>query len=352
MHPAWRPGRREALRLFGLTALGLALGRPASLLAGAPPVTASDLGLFRQSRVMMGGIPVTLSVAAERETDANAALNAAFGEMERLEHFFSVYRPDSEISSVNAHAGRRPIAVGVETLALIQDGLGMTTLTEGGFHLALGPAITRWDVLDHPHVPSERELASIRPLIHGGRVQVDASAREVFLTRPGMRLDPGGIGKGVLTERAKQILQQHGMRGGLIVAAGDVIAFGRRPDGAPWRIGVRHPRREGELLASLDLTDTAISTSGDYERFFLRDGVRYHHILDPQTLTPSRASRSVTVISPDGGRADALATGAFVLGPKRGLNLLREQRVQGVIIDDRGGLHVSPALINTVSFNL
>jgi thiamine biosynthesis lipoprotein len=209
-----------------------------------------------------------------------------------------------------------------------------------------------WDVLDHPHVPSDRELEAIRPLIHGGRVQVDASAGEVFLTHTGMKLDPGGIGKGSLTERAKGVLIDHGMRGGLIAAAGDIVVFGRRPDDSPWRIGVHHPRRKDALLATLDLTDTAISTSGDYERFFIKDGVRYHHILDPETLSPARRTRSVTVISPDGARADALATGAFVLGPKRGLDLLHAQNLQGIVIDDQGGLHASPALKEKVSFNL
>jgi thiamine biosynthesis lipoprotein len=344
--------RREVLQLFGLTALGVALGRPSSLLAAARPAGASDPGLFRQSRVMMGGIPVALTVSSEREVDANRALNAAFAEMERLERLFSIYDSRSELSQLNAEAGKRPVAVGPETLALIRDGLAMTTLTGGGFHLALGPAISLWDVLDHPHVPSDREIEAIRPLIHGGRVQVDASAGEVFLTHTGMKLDPGGIGKGYLTERAKRVLIDHGMRGGLIAAAGDIIVFGRRPDDSPWRIGVHHPRRKDALLATLDLTDTAISTSGDYERFFIKDGVRYHHILDPETLSPARRTRSVTVISPDGTRADALATGAFVLGPKRGLDLLHAQNLQGIVIDDQGGLHASPALKERVRFDL
>jgi thiamine biosynthesis lipoprotein len=256
---------------------------------------------------MMGGIPVTLTVSAEREVDANRALNAAFAEMERFERLFSIYDSRSELSRLNAEAGKRPVAVGPETLALIRDGLAMTTLTDGGFHLALGPAISLWDVLDHPHVPSDRELEAIRPLIHGGGVQVDASAGEVFLTHTGMKPDPGGIGKA--PHRARQARADRPRHaGGLIAAAGDIIVFGTRPDGSPWRIGVHHPRRKDALLATLDLTDTAISTSGDYERFFERNGVRYHHILDPETLSPARRTRSVTVLSPDGTRADALAT--------------------------------------------
>lgn len=344
--------RRDALHLLGWSVLAVSAGRPSSLLAAESPTRPNDLGLFRQTRTMMGGIPVSLSVVAEQEADANRALNAAFAEMERLERLFSIYDPSSEISRLNEQAGKRPVTVSSATLTLIEEGLAMTRLTGGGFHLALGPAISAWDVLGAQHVPSSDQLAALKPLVHRGRVQTDASAGAAFLTHNGMKLDPGGIGKGALTERAKRVLMEQGMRGGLIAAAGDIIVFGHRPDGERWRIGVQHPRRKDTLLATLDLTDTAVSTSGDYERFFMQDGVRYHHILDPDTLTPARTSRSVTVISADGARADALATGAFVMGPKRGLDLLHAQNLQGIIIDNQGGLHASPALKQKVTFNL
>lgn len=344
--------RRDVLHLVGLGLVGLTVGRPSRLLAATGQRDESALGLFKQTRTMMGGIPVTLTVVAERETDADQALNAAFAEMERLERIVSVYAPRSELSRVNDEAGKRPVTVSPDTLSLIQDGLAVTKLTAGGFHLGLGPAIALWDVLGRQHVPSDHELTAVRPLVQGGRVETDASARQIFLTHAGMKLDPGGIGKGYLTERAKVVLKEHGMRGGLIAAAGDIIVFGHRPDGSSWRVGVRHPRHKDSLLATLDLTDTAISTSGDYERMFFKHGVRYHHILDPDTLSPARATRSVTVISPNGARADALATGAFVLGAQRGLDLLHGQNLQGVVIDDQGGLHASPALQQKVSFNL
>lgn len=344
--------RRDVLQFVGLSLVSLTIGRPSRLLAATRQQGASDLGLFKQTRTMMGGIPVSLTVAAEHEADADRALNTAFAEMERLERLLSIYAPSSELSRLNDAAGKRPVAVSPATLDLIEEGLAMARLTNGGFHLALGPAISAWDVLGRRHVPSDHELSALRPLVHGGRVEIDRSAGAAFLTHSGMKLDPGGIGKGTLTERAKQVLTEHGMSGGLIAAAGDIIVFGHRPDGSPWRVGVRHPRRQDTLLATLDLTDTAISTSGDYERFFTHNGVRYHHILDPETLSPARTTRSVTVISNNGARADALATGAFVLGPARGLDLLHAQNLQGIFIDDTGGLHVSPALKERVRFNL
>jgi len=344
--------RREALKLLGLTLMSLALGRPSQLLAGTAITGSDQLGLFRQSRLMMGGIPVSLTVVAERESAADQALVAAFEELERLERLFSVYRPESEMSRLNAAAGRRPVTVSKETFALIEMGLMMNRMTEGGFHMGLGPAIALWDVLDHPRIPSQQKLNSLRPFIHDGAVRLDQSSSQVFLTKKGMRLDPGGIGKGYLSEQAKQVLLQHGIKGGLIAAAGDVVVFGQRPDGSPWKIGVQHPRHRKQLLTTLDLSDMAISTSGDYERFFMKDGVRYHHILDPQTLSPARLTRSVTILSPDGTRADALATGMFVLGPQRAFQLLLAQNIQGIIIDSEGHLHASPTLLGKLKFNL
>lgn len=344
--------RRKALKHMGLTALGLMLTKPSNLFAGAQSSGGSDLGLFRQSRLMMGGIPVSLTVTAERKKDADRALTAAFSEMEALEGLWSIYRPDSEISRLNALAGKRPLALSKETFSLITEGLGMQTLTGGGFNMALGPATRLWNVLDNPRIPENRELEQIRPLVQSKNIRVDRSSEQVFLSKKGMEIDPGGIGKGMLSERAKVVLQQHGMQGALIAAAGDIVAFGKKPDGRPWRIGIQHPRRKGELLASLDVSDMAISTSGDYERFFIKKGVRYHHILDPKGLSPSGKSRSVSILAPAGRYADALGTGLFVLGAKRAMAVLASEGLQGIVIDAEGHLHASPELEARLEFNL
>lgn len=344
--------RREVLKRMGLTALGILLAKPSSLFAGTRSNGGSDLGLFRQSRIMMGGIPVSLTVTAERKKDADSALNAAFAEMKRLEGLWSIYRPDSEVSRINAAAGQRPVSISAETFLLIEEGIRMNTLTEGGFNMSLGPAIDLWNVLHGPNIPSEDELRSVHPLVHRGAIQMDVSAQAAFLSRSGMKIDPGGIGKGLLSERAKTVLQQHRMQGGLIASAGDIVVFGKRPDGSPWRVGIQHPRRKGEQLAKLDVSDMSVSTSGDYERFFMKKGVRYHHILDPQVLRPARMNRSVTILSNNSRNADALGTGLFVHGPKRAMRLLKKEKMEGIIIDAKGRLHVSPALKARVKFNL
>ncbi|MFQ5580777.1 MAG: FAD:protein FMN transferase [Nitrospiria bacterium] len=344
--------RREVLKRMSLTVLGTLLVKPTNLFAAVESGSGSDLGLFRQSRVMMGGIPVSMTVAAERKKDADRALKAAFAEIEDLERLWSIYRPDSEISRLNAAAGRKPVTVSSQTRRLIEEGMHVHSLTEGGFNMALGPAIALWNVMDAPRIPSKGELNRIRPLMRADSVQLDKTSEQVFLSKKGMKIDPGGIGKGLISERAKVILKGHGMQGGLIAAAGDIVVFGKKPNGTPWRVGIQHPRRKNKLLASLDVSDMSVSTSGDYERYFIKKGVRYHHILDPKALAPAWTSRSVTILSPSGRHADALGTGLFVLGPERGMSILKKEGLEGVIIDADGRLHASPKLKARVKFHL
>jgi thiamine biosynthesis lipoprotein len=160
-----------------------------------------------------------------------------------------------------------------------------------------------------------------------------------------MKLDVGGIGKGAAVDRAAEVMKRAGARAGVVALSGDIKAFGTHPDAAGFPVGIKHPRQEGELIAIIDIKDEAISTAGDYERFFERDGIRYHHILDPETLQPSRSCQSVTVIGKEGIVVDGLDTGIFVLGPERGMALVeRLPGVEAIIVDDQGKIIVSSGL--------
>src|SRR3989442_7028273 len=171
------------------------------------------------------------------------------------------------------------------------------------------------------------KLALAAKSLHYRRIHLDAARRTVFLEKPGMRIDIGGIGKGFAAEKAAAVMREIGATGGLVAVAGDFRVFGRRADSTAWPIGIQHPREPGKILATLDATDEAVSTSGDYERYFMQDGVRYHHILDPKTLQPARLCQSVTIIAPDATTTDALATGVFLIGPARGLSLAHRLRL-------------------------
>jgi thiamine biosynthesis lipoprotein len=192
-------------------------------------------------------------------------------------------------------------------------------------------------------------LDAVRPLVDLRAVHADVWERTIYLEKPGMRIDVGGIGKGYAADQAVLVMKKAGAVAGVVALSGDIKTFGRLPDGAAFPVGIRHPRKEGEILAEIVLQDEAISTAGDYERFFEQDGIRYHHILDPHTLQPARGCQSVSVIAKEGVWADGLDTGIFVLGAKRGMELVEHlQDVEAIIVDDAGHVLISSGLRDRV----
>jgi thiamine biosynthesis lipoprotein len=300
---------------------------------------------------MMGNIPVTITVPSRRRDQAEKAIAAAFEEIERLEGLLSLFNPASEVSRINRSAGQRPTSVSHETWDVVSRGIEYGRLTDGAFSIVLGAPTQRWGFLDKHHVLTPAEVEELRATSHLEDLVLDEKRQTVWLRRPGMMIDLGGIAKGYIADRAKKVLVERGFSSGIVATAGDLVLFGTKPDGKPWRVGVQHPRKPGHNIASIELTDCAVSTSGDYERFFTKDGVIYHHILDPKTLFPARECRSATVVGDRGLVADALSTGAFVLGPDRGLALFEKTGLgRAILIDDQGGVSVSPELEARVKF--
>jgi len=300
--------------------------------------------LVTRAQMHMGTL-VRITAVAPTEAQAQAAATAGFREIRRLEELLSTWMPASELSRVNAAAGREPVAVSPDTMEILQRSLDMAGLTGGGFNVVIGPAVQAWSVTEEQQVPSDAALEALRPLVDPAQLRLDAQAGTVFLAKPGMRVDVGGIGKGFAADRAAAAMQRAGASAGVVALSGDIKTFGRMPDGRPFAFGIQHPRQEGALLARLDLQDEAISTAGDYERFFEREGIRYHHILDPKTLKPARGCQSVTIVATEGTMADGLDTGIFVMGPEAGMALIeRLPGVEGVIVDSEGRVFVSSGL--------
>jgi thiamine biosynthesis lipoprotein len=297
------------------------------------------------------GTLVELTAVAPSDAIAQAALSAGFQEIRRLENMLSTWIETSELSRVNQAAGLEPVGVSAETFDLLRRALEATEYTEGGFNIAIGPAVRLWNIPEAPRIPSPLELEIAAQSVDYRRIHLDQSRRTVFLAKPGMQIDIGGIGKGFAAEKAAAVMREIGATGGLVAVAGDFRVFGRRTDGTAWPIGIQHPREPGKILATLDATDEAVSTSGDYERYFLIDGVRYHHILDPATLQPARLCQSVTIIAPDATTADALATGVFVMGPVRGMALVERLGLGAVIVDAQGMVLVSSHLRDHVKLS-
>ncbi len=330
---------RRQWTVLVLGALGLVVSAACQTLS--PPQAPV---VVKRGQMQMGTI-VQITAVGPTQAVAQEAVTAGFQEIHRLEELLSTWIPTSELSRVNEAAGREPVKVGPDTLFILVKSMEMARLTEGGFNIAIGPAMHLWSVTEQPRIPEEAELERIRPLIDLSQVRLDEQAGTVYLSKPGMRIDVGGIGKGFAADRAAAVMRAAGAIAGVVALSGDIKTFGRMPDGTRFLFGIQHPRREGALLAHVELQDEAISTAGDYERFFIRDGVRYHHILDPKTLQPARGCQSVTVIAREGIVADGLDTGIFVMGPERGMELIeRLPGVEGVIVDREGKVLVSSGL--------
>ncbi|MDO8355197.1 MAG: FAD:protein FMN transferase [Nitrospirota bacterium] len=306
--------------------------------------------VVKRTQIHMGTF-VSITAVAPTDQDANRAINAGFQEVKRLEQLLSTWIPSSELSRVNVSAGIRPVAVSLETWTVVQRAKQAAELTGGGFNIAIGPAVDLWRVTEDQRIPTEAELAALHSLVDLQAILADLHEQTLYLEKPGMRIDVGGIGKGFAADHAVIAMKQAGALAGVVALSGDIKTFGQLPGGRKFPVGIQHPRKEGAVLVFIDLEDEAISTAGDYERFFERDGVRYHHILDPNTLQPARGCQSVTVIAKEGVWADGLDTGIFVMGPERGMELVeRLPDVEAIIVGADGRLFLSSGLQNRVRF--
>jgi len=295
----------------------------AFLLAGCDAV-------YQESRLALGPVEVSIQVVAPSEQKAKEAIDAAFAAITQVNNLLSSYVPQSEVSRLNRSGGRE-CHVSSQTAAVLRRSAEISGLTGGAFDITAGPLIKLWKEQINaatPKLPAKEELAAARKLVGYKRLTLGENAA-TFET-PGMTVDLGGIAKGYAVDRAVAALKASGIRNALVDAGGDGYALGARPDGSPWRIGVRVPddAAGGTLPNILLLADTAYATSGDYEQYAEIDGVRYAHIIDPRTGRPAQVAASVTDIAPDCTTADALATGISVLGPKDGIAVA--EKVEGV----------------------
>lgn len=332
--------RTSHARVIGccLSVILLAGSGCADLPFGGPSV------VVKRTQMHMGTL-VSITAVGANDQAANDVINAGFQEIKRLERLLSTWIPDSELSRVNASAGVKPVQVSPETLAVVRRSLQIAEMTGGAFNIALGPAISVWNISGEPRLPSTAELDALKPLLSLHAVHADVWERTIYLEKAGMQIDVGGIGKGYAADQAVMAMKKAGAMAGVVALSGDIKTFGKLPGGKKFPVAIQHPRREGEVLVFIDLQDEAISTAGDYERFFEQGGVRYHHILDPSTLQPARSCQSVSVVAKEGVLADGLDTGIFVMGATRGMELVEYLKdVEAIIVDQAGEVHISSGL--------
>jgi len=326
----------------------LLLGLCVAALSGCATETSSPAParIVERSRVSMGS-EVHITAWTSDEAGALAAFDAAFDEFDRLDALMSVWKPGSEVERINNAAGVEPVPVGRELLDVLSMARQASEWTEGKFDVTFGVLSGLWK-FDHDldgNIPARADVEARLPLIDYRKLELDVARSTAFLREKGMRVHLGGIGKGYAVDRAASILRGRGFANFMIQSGGDLFVAGRRGD-RPWRAGIQDPRGPaGTSFAALDLTDSAFTTSGDYERFFMKDGRRYHHIIDPDTGEPARGARSVSILARTAALADALDTGIFILGPEKGMALIeRLNGVEGVIVTSANNVLVSSGL--------
>lgn len=298
--------------------------------------------LVSEERVLMGTQVVVKAVGNDRQ-QLQDAVNDAFDEVSRLERLMSNFMPDTELSRINQQAGKAPAPVSRELLWVIKRSHFFSELSHGAFDISFASVGKLWNFRAGV-IPEATAIRSHLPFVNYRQIQIDDERSTVFLPSSQIEIGLGGIGKGYAMDRAMAVLNEHGIHNAMVMAGGDTLIRGRNGTDL-WQIGLRDPNKVDGILAVLPLEDQAISTSGDYERFFVKDGVRYHHILDTKTGYPATQCRSVTILAPDAITSDALSTTVFVLGPERGLALIETlDDVEAIIIDRNGKMSLSSGL--------
>ena len=280
----------------------------------------------------------------DRGTEAAEAIaRRGMEEAERIERKYSRFLPGSIISQINRNAGRTPVAVDAETVELVETALRLAEVTRGAFAPTVGAFRRVWNFRDGK-VPTREEVEALLPLVDCRQVSVRNGT--VFLRREGMELDLGGIGKEYAVDRVAARLRREGVESAVVNLAGDLCTVGTRGDGRPWKVGVQDPRQRGKIRFALRLLgEGGVASSGDYERFFIKEGVRYHHLLDARTGWPARGVASATTLASTAFAAGLAATASFLLGPEEGLDYLeRTEGLEGAIITEEGALLATSGL--------
>ena len=307
---------------------------------------------IKRTQFTMGTL-VEIIVHESNEKLAQNAINKSFNEISRLEKIMSTYLSNSELSKFNKLAkNKSSIPVSHDLLKVIKRGVYWGKLSNGAIDISIGPAVKLWDFnSEKPTLPSIDKIRNATNYINYENIIVDKNS--VNLKKLGMSLHLGSIGKGYAVDQAINILKNEGIKSGLVNAGGDLVTFGLKSNNKPWSIGIQHPRKPEKIILSLDIKDKAMATSGDYQKYFMENKVRHHHILDPKSGWPQSHTMSATVIAETAMDADALSTALFILGDAKGISLINSIKgVEGMIISSKGSASYSSGFINLPGLSL
>lgn len=303
----------------------------------------SQRTVFRKALKLMGN-RFEISVVAEEEAWAMERIEAGVREIQRIEKLLTTYAEDSETNRINQQAGIVPVRVSEETFGLIERSIRISDITQGAFDLSYGSVDRRlWNFdTQMKQLPDRRLAQKMVRLINYRNILLDRERMTVYLKEKGMRIGFGGIGKGYAAERAKAVMREMGVDSGVVNASGDLTAWGYQPDGKAWTVGIVRPDANSEIFSYLNITNMALATSGNYEKYILIDGKKYSHTIDPHTGMPVTGIKSVTVITPNAELADAMATPVMIMGIHAGLHMINQLRdMEAIIIDDDDKIYKS-----------
>lgn len=289
------------------------------------------------------GTRMTVEVWTDTNEQGNQAIDAVLDEMRRLDEAMSTYKPSSEVSKVNAQAAQHPVKITKELFDLLTTAVEFSRITHGAFDITYASVGFMYDFRAHEK-PTEQQIKAALPAVNYKHLVLDTKKQTIQFTQPGVRIDLGGIAKGYAVDRGIALLQARGITHALVTAGGDSRIIGDR-FGKPWIIGIKHPDDQTKFIAKIPLADTALSTSGDYERYFDENGTRYHHIIDPKTGRSASKVRSATVIAPTATQTDGLSKTAFVLGPDEAMKIYNDLKyVDAILVTPDGKVLYSNGL--------
>ena len=302
--------------------------------------------MTHKRKLSMLGSPLEITVVARDTIQGNQFIDLAITEVKRIEYLISDWIPSTQISQVNKNAGSKPVKVDKEVFDLVGRAIKVSQITSGAFDISYASMDKIWKFDGSMKaMPTEEAIKKSVSKIGYKNIILDSKAQTIFLKNEGMKLGLGGIGQGYIADKVKELLFSKGCNSGIVNVSGDINAWGRQPDGNPWTVGIVNPLNKNKVFATFPLEDSAVETSGNYEKYVIFNGIRYSHIIDPRTGYPAQGVVSVSVFAKQTEIADALATGIFVMGVEVGIDLVNQLKgVECIMVDDKGKIHSSKGI--------
>ncbi len=303
-------------------------------------------GMHRRSMKLMGN-RFEITVVGSDPVWGNKMIDVGVAEIQRIETLLTTYAENSETNLVNRNAGIEPVTVSKETFDLIKRSLFISEITQGAFDISYGSVDKKlWNFdAQMTQLPDAKTAKRMVRLINYRNIILDEAAHTVFLKEKGMRIGFGGIGKGYAAEMAKKVLKEQGVEAGIVNASGDLTAWGYQPNGEPWTVGIVNPNLSGQVFSYMNVTNMAVATSGNYEKFVMINGKKYSHTIDPRTGLPVSGIKSVTIITLNAEIADAMATPVTIMGIRAGLDMVNQIKdMEAIVIDDNDIIYTTKNL--------